>query len=320
MRTLVMLSCAVLAAALTPQFLSAAPDAAPTHTIAATDATAAWTELTDAMHPPPGPPEWRNQRPTQAERAKFYLPYVLAIADKAKDFYTKFPNDSHVFDAHMQEYQLSSIAVQFGDTDQQSRVDALEDTLEKKYSDHPEVMQMLLQAANNSEPAKARILYQKVLSSTAPQSLKDQAAGGLKKLDSVGKPVDLQFTAVDGRQVDLAKLKGKVVMIDFWATWCPPCVGEVPNVKATYDQLHPQGFEIVGISLDKSKDSLTKFTAEHSMEWPQFFDGLYWQNKYARQFGIESIPAMWLIDKKGNLRDLDGREDLSGKVKKLLAE
>jgi hypothetical protein len=56
------------------------------------------------------------------------------------------------------------------------------------------------------------------------------------------------------------------------------------------------------------------------MDWPQFFDGLYWQNKYARQFGIESIPAMWLIDKKGLLRDIDARQDLAGKVQKLLAE
>jgi hypothetical protein len=56
------------------------------------------------------------------------------------------------------------------------------------------------------------------------------------------------------------------------------------------------------------------------MEWPQFFDGLFWQNKYARQFGIESIPTMWLIDKKGNLRNMNAREDLNGGVQKLLAE
>jgi peroxiredoxin len=132
--------------------------------------------------------------------------------------------------------------------------------------------------------------------------------------------LDIQFTAVDGRSVDLAKLKGKVVLIDFWATWCGPCVGEVPNVKKTYDQFHSKGFEIVGISLDKDKDKLTDFTASHKMEWPQFFDGMFWQNKYARQFAIESIPAMWLIDKKGNLRDMDAREDLNGGVQKLLAE
>ena len=97
-------------------------------------------------------------------------------------------------------------------------------------------------------------------------------------------------------------------------------MGEVPDVKKTYDQFHANGFEIVGISLDKDKDKLTQFVANHKMEWPQFFDGLYWQNKYARQFGIESIPAMWLIDKKGALRVVDARADLSGAVQRLLAE
>src|SRR2546428_11372592 len=83
---------------------------------------------------------------------------------------------------------------------------------------------------------------------------------------------DVKFTAVDGREVDLAKLKGKVVLVDFWATWCGPCVGEVPHVVETYKKFHDKGFEIVGISLDQNKDALVNFTKSHGMTWPQYFD------------------------------------------------
>jgi thiol-disulfide isomerase/thioredoxin len=269
--------------AVTPQFLAAGPDDVLTHKLAATDATEGWTELREALHPPPVPPAWQVTPPTTEEQAKFFMPFLLALEDKAKDFYTKFPTDAHALDARQQELQIITLALQMGATNQQARL-------------------------------------REIASGTAPEELKAQAAGQLKKIDAIGKPLDLQFTAVDGRTVDVTKLKGKVVLIDFWATWCPPCVGELPHVKEAYDKLHAQGFEIVGISLDKDKDKLTAFVGEHKMEWPQFFDGLYWQNKYAVQFGIESIPAMWLVDKKGVLRDINGRADLSNKVTKLLAE
>src|SRR5882762_4870715 len=70
------------------------------------------------------------------------------------------------------------------------------------------------------------------------------------------KPLDLAVTAVDGSKIDLSKLRGKVVLIDFWATWCPPCREEVPNVVAAYQKYHGQGFEIVGVSLDQDKDAM----------------------------------------------------------------
>jgi thiol-disulfide isomerase/thioredoxin len=365
MRTLTMFFCASIAVAGTPQFLAAASDDVLSHTLTATDANAGWTELREALHPPQVPPEWKATPPTKEERAKFFMPYLLALEDKAKDFYARFPKDAHALDARKQEFEVAALALQLGATNQQARLDAAEKSLlsdpaltendrfgirrtdidraaeakqsegqaaaiaeyekgvralQKEFPNRPEVMQMLIQVARGSDPSKARLLLQEIASSTAPDEVKDQATGELKRLDAVGKPVDLQFTAVDGREVDLAKLKGKVVLIDFWATWCTPCVGEIPHVKEAYDKLHSQGFEIVGISLDKEKDSLTRFVGEHKMEWPQFFDGLYWQNKFARQFGIESIPAMWLLDKKGVLRDVNARADLSGKVTKLLAE
>ena len=163
-------------------------------------------------------------------------------------------------------------------------------------------------------------LAQQIIDSPAPDEVKDQARGLIKKSEALGKPVAIQYTALDGRDVDVSKLKGKVVLVDFWATWCGPCVGEVPNVKAAYSRLHDKGFEIVGISFDQKKDSLEHFVAENQMAWPQYFDGEGWGNKFGKEFGINSIPTMWLVDKKGNLRDLNGREGLEEKVSKLLAE
>ncbi|MBS33621.1 MAG: hypothetical protein CMO68_04355 [Verrucomicrobiales bacterium] len=140
-----------------------------------------------------------------------------------------------------------------------------------------------------------------------------------KKPDNrIGQPLDMKFTAVDGTKVDLAKMKGKVVLIDFWATWCGPCIAELPSVKKTYKKLNPKGFEIIGISLDTKESALKRFIKKENMPWPQFFDGKGWKNSISTAHGIRSIPAMWLVDKQGNLADLNARANLEQKVEDLL--
>lgn len=141
-----------------------------------------------------------------------------------------------------------------------------------------------------------------------------------KGAPAVGETVELKFTDSHGKKVDLATMKGKVVLIDFWATWCGPCVKEVPNVVSTYNKLHEKGFEIVGISLDSDKAALAKFTKEHGMTWPQYFDGKAWKNAISSKFGINSIPAMWLVDKEGKLVSTNARGGLEAEVEKQLAK
>jgi len=134
-------------------------------------------------------------------------------------------------------------------------------------------------------------------------------------------PLELKFTALDGTEVDVAKLRGKVLLIDFWATWCGPCMAELPKVKKTYDQLHARGFEIVGISLDEDKKALEAMLKKKEMTWPQYFEKKGSEGKLSKRFGISEIPTMWLLDKKGMVVDFDARGDgLAGKIEKLLAE
>ena len=177
----------------------------------------------------------------------------------------------------------------------------------------------LMRLADSAEPAQAKAYLKQVIENTAGR-LAEAAKGKLKNMEALGNPVAIAFEAIDGRKVDVAKMKGKVVLIDFWATWCGPCVAELPNVKKTYAKYHKKGFEIVGISLDSNKGKLTNFVEDNDMPWPQQFDGKGWKNQYAVEFGIQGIPAMWLIDKKGNLVDMKARAGLEAKVEKLLGE
>ncbi len=142
----------------------------------------------------------------------------------------------------------------------------------------------------------------------------------LQEVNLKTQPLGLKFTAVDGRAVDVSKLQGKVVLIDFWATWCGPCVEELPTVLKIYKEQHAKGFEVIGVSLDADKAELEAFLKDKGVEWPQYFDGKGPENELFIKFNLESIPTMWLLNKKGVVVSMTAFENLEEQVKKLLAE
>ena len=139
----------------------------------------------------------------------------------------------------------------------------------------------------------------------------------------VGKDFpDFAVKDTAGQPLSVSQYKGKVVLIDFWAMWCGPCIAELPNVVKTYDRFHAQGFDIIGVSLDREGEGakLAQFTKDNKMPWAQFFDGKFWKNELAVKYGIHAIPATYLIGPDGKIIAKNLRGDaLAAAVSKALA-
>lgn len=174
-------------------------------------------------------------------------------------------------------------------------------------------------AKGEEQKRLARELLDMDGASAAVKALARHVLNGTKPFQ-IGQPLDIRFTALDGREVDLAALKGSVVLVEFWSTDCPPCVGEMPGIKTVFEKYHDKGFEIVGISLDDKEGVLRRFIREKGLAWPQHFDGKGWENRFALQYGIFGIPTMWLADRSGKLRFTETRGNFEVLVGMLLAE
>jgi len=135
-----------------------------------------------------------------------------------------------------------------------------------------------------------------------------------------GQPFDLSFTALDREIINLRDWRGRVVLVDFWATWCPPCLRDMPELLATYKRFRERDFEMVGISLDREEDRLRDYLVAQEIPWPQYFDGKGWRNEIARTRGIKELPYTILLDREGVVveSDLKGRK-LDAAIESLLA-
>jgi len=104
--------------------------------------------------------------------------------------------------------------------------------------------------------------------------------------------------ALTGETISLKDLRGEVVLLDFWATWCGPCRPEIPRIWEAYLKYHDRGFEVIGISLDKDRKKLEKFIKDNEVSWPQVFDENGWKSELAKLYGVHSIPRPILLNRE----------------------
>ena len=207
--------------------------------------------------------------------------------------------------------------------------------LAKKYPDEPAVAGAAIMLAGTTAPEAAEM--REKITSVVTGTLKGNAASAATKQLAVinhkfevqaklkaleGKPLTLEGPTPAGTPLSTAAFKGKVVLVDFWASWCVTCREELPRLKKLYAQYHNQGLEIVGVSCDSSGEDLLKFLSQNrDMPWPQLFDAAApgW-HKLADQYTVNSIPTVFVIDRKGVVRSVEARSNYEKLVPELLKE
>lgn len=194
--------------------------------------------------------------------------------------------------------------------------------------DHRRGADLLIRLARAYEEGspKQRAIYVRLIKNFPDAYEAKYVNGKLRRGDGIGKPFELEFTdAITGTEITMAELKGQVVVIDFWAVWCGPCVAEMPRMKELYATYHEKGVQFLGISLDVPEDQggldqLKNYVADNEIAWPQYYQGADWAGEFSVSWGINGIPALFIVDKQGNLHSTKARGELETLIPELLAK
>ncbi len=199
------------------------------------------------------------------------------------------------------------------------------ETLEQYVADYPaspDAAEAMLQLAIAQEFAgqedKAKKWYGRIVKDFPDSPAAKKAAGARTRLDSVGKTITLVGSSLSGGQVDLAKYRGRVVLIQYWATWCEPCKRDMPLLKELLSK-YDGSLSVIGVSLDNSRKDLADYLAENRLPWPQIFEKGGLDSRPANQLGILTLPTMILLDQQGKVVNRNVQtSELASELKKLI--
>jgi len=271
-----------------------------------------------AQAPPPAAP--KNGTPSEAAKQAF-LKLVADIKQKiaespnkekaAKEALAtlqKYAND-HAREPIVDTVRLTAAHLQFqmGQTEEalaaMRQISANPIDKQTGWAAQLSMAQLLMQMGRTDEGEK---ILKSIIAKNEDMDLVQAAQQGLAMLAIRPGQKLTTFTAKDlaGTSHSLESYAGKVLLVDFWATWCSPCREELPNVKHVYGQYKDQGFEILGVSLDRERTALESFVKEQGIEWPQVFEGA---QVLAEQYAVSAIPRMLLLDRQGVIRYVDPR-------------
>jgi thiol-disulfide isomerase/thioredoxin len=173
------------------------------------------------------------------------------------------------------------------------------------------------------EPARLVPYLEELAKSTNPET-SEMAAKQLaivKARDELkAKPFVLQFKATNGADVDLEKLRGKVVLLYFWASWSEPSIAQIPVIQQLHGKFGESGLTVISVSLDDNAKDLAAAVKKKKITWPTYFDGKGFESPLTKPYGLDELPALWLINKQGHLTDFEAEQDTPAKIQKLLTE
>jgi thiol-disulfide isomerase/thioredoxin len=179
----------------------------------------------------------------------------------------------------------------------------------KEFPDDRRVAPLLAEVASafEDEPRTARGLLEAGARKANTAELKARIGDDLKRLSLLGKPLEMKWTAVDGTSFDLQALRGKVVLVYFFASWSVPAMAELDWVRQLGARASPGSLQTVGICLDTDPVSVPSMLSDHEITWPVYCDGRGWKGDLVRSLGINELPELWVVDRQGVLRALDAK-------------